>query len=890
MAAATSARVSRAAASVAEDRLVPPGRAASVSRDRLFETLDAGVEGSLTLVTAPAGSGKTVLLSEWAGRSHRRRRTAWLTVEPGDNSRRRFWTAMIAALAQVVGDDGELGGMRVSPRGPTDSFVTVFVNTARRLRRPIVLVLDDAHLLTSAEVLEDLDAIVEHAPPGLRLVLATRVDPPLRLHRLRVAGELVELRMDDLAFTLDEARTLFDGEGVALDEHLLRSLWAKTEGWPVGLRLAALSLRGCSDAAAFVDAFAGDNRSIVDYLRDEVIDGLPEATADFLLRTAGLGRVSVPLADAVVGTSDATKMLEELVRRNLLVTPTDGERQSFRYHPLFAEALLLLQRHRLGEDETVELKRRAARWHAEHGDPLEAMRHATAARDWRLVWTTLVAHWLRLSVVGHAADLRAIAAELPDWVVVGNAEVALAVAGLALEEGNEQEADALLEIARAQADRLPKLRRGRFDVALGVTELHRARLHGDPGQALAAARVLLAGRWDRGMTADLRAMTRASLGVAEMWAGELTRASSDLERSAAYASESDNDYALLQARGWAALTDVIGGRLVEARRKSQKTLELARQRGWEADPQAAAAHVALATVALHWNDLALARRAAVDARIALGIPGERALRAWVAIVQARVLRADGEADTALAELKAGTCQRDAQPLPAILATAADGLEARLYLTLGERDRARALLADLERDRGPLSQVSAAWVRLGLDDPVGAIGIARATAAAAETLPATAIEAWTVTALAADVIGEGENATQALEQALELAEPRGFRRPILDGGLRVRMLLTRLIRSGTQHRALAGDLLEALDGGAGNGTPATAPLAEPLSNRELVVLRYMPTSLRYAEVASELFVSVNTVKTHARHVYRKLDVDNRREAVARARALRLLAPS
>jgi LuxR family maltose regulon positive regulatory protein len=739
-------------------------------------------------------------------------------------------------------------------------------------------------------VLADLDAVIEHASSGLHFVILTRADPSLRLQRLRVAGALSEIRMADLAFTLPEARALLESEGLVLDDRDVGTLWEKTQGWPVGMRIAALSLQGRENPSAFVEEFAGDHRAIVDYLLDEVIDGLPEDTVDFLLHTAGLRRMSAALAGAVsgVGVGDGGRMFDDLVRRNLLVTPVDVAGQCFRYHPLFAEALLLLQRHRLGS-EVAEIHRQAAHWYAANNDPLESLSCAVEAEDWKFAASMLAEHWLRLVVVGHGPVLRELAGRLPQALVQSDPELMLAVAGLALDEGDDREAARLTMRAASRADRLPKARRERYELASAMTRLYRSRLCGDPDEAISATRTVLADHWDDAVAVDLRAVTRTSLGVAELWAGDPAAAATAVREGLVYAAEGGNDYARLHGQSWSALIDVVAGRLIEGQRKAQTALALAAQRGWQEDPQAAPAHLALATVALCWNELGEAARLCVDAHTAIGHSGDRSLRAWVALIQARVAMGQGEADTAIGLLRAGTAERAERPLPSILGDAADGLEARLHLMLGEKEIAGSMLADLEQG-GPFALTAAAWVRLGLDDAERAVELAGIVTADADAPPSPQIESWTACAIGLDMLGRSDDCLDALERGLEIAEPRGFRIPLLEGGLRVGFVLRRLIRRGTAHRALVGELLAALDGTGRTVSGKPAVLVEPLSDRELVVLRYMPTPLPYAEVAAELFVSINTVKTHVRHVYRKLDVESRREAVARARELRLLSPS
>lgn len=878
--------------SIIAARLIPPGATRVVSRGRLLDDLDAATTRPLTLIAAPAGSGKTVLLADWLA-SRGGPRVAWLTLDRTDNDRRRFWTDLTAAIARVLDPETDpLAGLRPPPLGSFDGFVANFLNAAARTELPITLVLDDLHEVGSDAVLSDLDAMLEHAQSGLRLVLATRVDPPLRLQRLRMAGHVGEIRFRDLSFTRDEAGQLLRQEHAGTTPDDIDVLWSKTEGWAAGLRIAALTMRQHPTDAGFARGFAGDHRPILNYLIDEVFSGLPERTSSFLLATAGLSRVSAPLADAMRDSDDSADILDDLVRRNLLIAPVDTPEQWYRYHPLFVEALTMLQRRRIA-DEIPSLHRRAAAWHAANGRPLDAIEHAVRAQDWSVAGPLLVEHWLPLTISGDAAALRAVAARLPNDVVRGDAEIALAVAGLELEAGDD-EAEPLLTIAAALAPLLPEERRRAYEVALAMTMLFRSRSDGDPTAAVEATRRVLASRWDREMTAGLRALTRVSLGIAELWIGDLDAAAADLATGQALADEAENDSIRTTALGWASLVDVLQGRLVEAERAASAALIAAADHGWAADSHAAPAHVALATLSLLWSDLDAAERRTADAIAALGRSGERNLRAWIAVVDSRLHTLRGEPETGLANLARLTVSYDeTHAFPPQLRSAVLGAEGRARLQLGEHDTADLIADQLEQTDDPGGLAAAAAMRLAMHDPARAQAVAQRLIDAPRTDPAALVEAWATKAIALDVQHDEEGAADAMERALDLAEPRGYRRPLLDGGLRSALLLRRLVRRGTAHRALVDELLATIEGTAKTGPGReVAPLAisEALSERELVVLRYMPTSMPYAEVASELFVSVNTVKTHVRHVYRKLDVDSRRDAVARAIELRLLSPS
>jgi LuxR family maltose regulon positive regulatory protein len=873
------------APSVATARLTPASDQRTVCRERLLDALDDTVQHPLTLVSAPAGSGKTTLLATWA-RRRADRTVAWLTLDARDNDRRRFWVDLIAALAHATGRrPAAFGALDPLPDGALERVLTATAEGHDAGASPIVIVLDDAQTVTSPAVLGDVDALLAQTGAGLRVVWSTRIDPALRLQRLRVAGDLGELRLPDLAFTLSETHGLLDDVTDELARADVERIWRVTHGWSAGLRIAALGLAEHRDPRDFVACFAGDQQRILDYLRAEIVGELPDRTASFVLRTAGVRVLTAPLADALTGAEDSARLLDDLVRRGLLVEHAEGSHGAFRYHPPFVEALRELQRQRI-DSELPGLHRRAARWYADDGQPAEAIRHASLAAEWELAGGLLAEHWMTLGLEGHAAEIRALAGGFPPSIVHDDAEIALAVGGLALEDGDEEEADYFLDVAAGRAEQLPPDRRRRYEVHRAATTLYRGRPQADPRATIDAGRTALRNRWDRGMEPSLRARARLSVGVAQLWLGEIAGASADLEQASALAAEAGNAYLSVQALGWSAVVDAIEGRLVEAQRGADAAIGRSDR---VEHPEVAPALAARAFVCWQWNQTDRAEHAIARARAVMGASGNRALRTWTALIDARLHAVRGEPATGLRLLRPTTAAHDGYRLPPMLADAVDCAAAALRLQLGELDRAAVLVRSLERTDRSLPLATASTVRLGLRDPEGALRATDRLLAADEILPLAEITGWVSRAVALDMLGDADGAEVALERALDLSEPRGYRRPLLEAGSRVGLLLRRLIRRGTAHRALVAELMVTFEGRAPASDAAVAPVSEPLSARELTVLRYMPTTLPYPEVASELFVSVNTIKTHVRHVYRKLDVDNRRDAVTRARALRLLGP-
>ena len=796
--------------------------------------------------------------------------------------RRKLWTDIVAAAASA---HPELAALAVPPRGSLDTFRREALAVLSEVREPVVVVLDDFHEVSTSKAMHDLDWLLEHGPPSLRLVLATRSDPAIRLQRLRIHGRILEIRAADLAFTLAEARELLAGLHLPTDD--VESLLERTAGWAAGLRLAELSLAEHDDPHGFVTGFAGNDRAVSDYLITEVVSRQPAETLDFLLRTCLPERLNGELADVLTGGSGGQQALRELESRGAFVSTVDQAGEWYRYLPVFAEVLRAELARRL-PDEVPRLHGVAGKWHADHDRPLDAVRHAVAASDWELAAEVIGEHWLVLVARGAGATLRDLTERIPADVVTADAELALARSGLLLEGGELAEAEALLLHAHELSLALPERRRRRFAVTSTATALYNARLRGDVAEAVGAARLALGESWDTSVAVEVRALTLANLGMAEYWTSDWDSAGDHLQQAAGLALECGNDFVLFLAESYAAGVDVRAGRLGEAWSRAHTAVQLAERRGWTGVAHAAIAHSTLATVHLWRNELDEAENCIATARAILRGSGEPLLGPAVAQVEARLLLARGEVVTALDVLRGATA---AEGLPTFLRVSTALIEAELWFALGEPDRARRTLADIEAADAPDMPIGLARLELASGHPVQALE-AVATFLADEreaVLPFARTEAWIMAALARDAIHDEPGALRALDRGLDLAEPRGYSNVILRYGAPARSLLRRHIANGSRHRAFAGDLLNVLDSPAAAGGNDVAPLLEPLSERELAVLRFLPTMMSNAEIASELFVSVNTVKTHLKHVYRKLDVADRRDAVRRARRLRLLNP-
>ncbi|HKP21103.1 MAG TPA: LuxR C-terminal-related transcriptional regulator [Thermoleophilaceae bacterium] len=849
-------------------------------RPRLLDLVERGIDGPLTLISAPAGSGKTVLLRSWMAAAAERHALAHVALTREHSDWRTFWLDVLAGMSRAR---PELSG--VPAPAHASRTLAGFRAALDHLEGPLILVLDDFQEVRTGDVLADVEALLGRPHPSLRFVIATRSDPPVRLQRLRLAGDLVEIRAADLAFTAEEASELLRPLELAPAD--VETLWARTEGWVGALRLAELSLDGHPDPSAFIEGFAGDDRAVADYLTSEVLNGYDHETLRFLLTTSIVERVNAELAEALAGTSDGHGALKKLAHADGFVEPLDTTGTWFRYHPLLGEVLRAELRRRFPE-ELPSLHSAAARWYAANGQALEAARHAVAGADWQLAADLVGEHWLACVLDGSGEALRQVALEIPDEVLNDDAELALAMAGLLLEAGELGRADERLVRAYELAERLPPERRRRFRVASVATALSRARLDGDLDEALSAARLALREDWDRSVAIEVRALTLANVGVAEFWAGDADEALERLQGAAGLALEFGNDYILFVAECYLAAIHARQGRLEDAHSRARTAIQLAERRGWTEVAHIAIAYVALATVHLWWSELDDAERAGDLALEAVGRSAEPLLGAVVAQLRAKVHAVRGDPMTGLDVLRAG--DRGAV-LPDWLRVSAGLLEGELWLALGEPARARSVLEAVSSSHLSDSAIGLARLELAVGEPESALrAIAGFLADERATLmPVTRTEAWTVDAIARDAIHDEPGALRAMERALDLAEPRGYSNPILRYGAPVRSLLRRRIAMGTGHRAFAGELLSALEEKPTTRRPAGEPLLEPLSERELAVLRFLPTLMSNAEIASEMFVSVNTVKTHLKHIYRKLDVSERREAVRRGRELHLLSP-
>ncbi|WP_027008080.1 LuxR C-terminal-related transcriptional regulator [Conexibacter woesei] len=854
--------------------------------------MDDAVDRPVTLVAAPPGAGKTMLLSAWLdARAHPGpAAAAWVAFDRSCADLGDVWARFVAAFG-----GGALRGAAPATPERLAERVAAAVE-ARPGRAPFVLVVDDLQDAEGAAAPAVLATLLRVRPQRLRLVLSTRNDPDLPLHRLRVAGELSELRGSDLAFTAPEAAQLLAGHDVQLAEDDLGQLVARTEGWAAGLRLAALSLAGHPDPGALVADFAGDDRAVVAFLIEEVLSRQPAPVRELLLRTAIVAEhVSGPLADALTAGHGAQDMLEALVRANAFVVPLDRHGHWFRYHALFAE-LLRSQLAALGPEAVAEQHRRAAAWFSEQGNPAEAVRHAALGRDWDLAERVLAEHWIELRLDGAGATLDAVVTGLSEDALERRPHVTLVAAARSLDEGDGERAAALMRTAAGAREHLTGPRRALLTRDLSLLRLERARRKGDfdaghRERAVAAAAIT---RDDAHRDRVARALAHLELGRLQAAEGE-AGAEGELRRAGELARQAGTpavESAAGAERAWLCARE---GRLRQATLAADAVL--ADQGEGCAEPLVAPAHLARALAAAESGNTLLADaelERAGRASAAGGAVPDRLTELSLLLVRSRLL-AGADRDGAAAALTVLAELLDGWTPPEAMRAQARAARARLLTRSGADAaalRADVAAADADADvaHQPVLAIALARCELAAGQPGAALERASAVVDGTDVAGCDAVAALAVAAAAAEVQHERRTAAELAERALDLAEPDGLRLGLAEATPAIEPVFQHLLRFGTSHRSLIGEVQELV----ASGTSASAggdvePLREELSERELAVLRYLPTMLTAGEIAGELFVTVNTVKSHLKSIYRKLDAGGRRDAVRRARELGLVAP-
>ncbi len=876
-----------------------PAARGLVPRRLLFDRLTAARPGEVILACAPAGSGKTVLLRSWVELEGLADRTAWVSVARGERDPQHFWLSVIDELAGAVGEDGSVERVGATPAFDGDEVVDRLLAGLHLLEQPVALVIDDLHELRSEEALRLLEHFLTRLSPQLLVVLVTREDPRLGLHRLRLAGGLTEIREPDLRFSLEETRQLLEATGIRLSDASVALLQERTEGWAAGLRLAAISLANHPDPERFVAEFSGSERTVAGYLLAEVLEHQPPEVRDLFLRTSVLERVSGPLADALTGGTRSEEMLQSLEDANALVTSLDVGRSWFRYHHLLTD-LLQAELRRASPATVASLHRAAAQWFEENGYVVDAVRHAQAAHDWADAARLLADNYVGLVFDGRKATLRALLTAFPTGAPEADAELALAFATARLYDGLLPESAGHIAVAERLAGTVPEERRRVFDLRLASASLWVACQRGDLATAQQAMRAVEERSAYGVAVDDHRASALMNLGIAELWSLHVDDARRDLEAGLAVARRIGRPYLEIGCLGHLALAAVLSGSPMPAPlRLSEQAVTIARAHGWGTHRILAPA-VAAGAVTLTWLGRFDEAQGWLDQVERAQSPDE-ALEPEPILYHARgFLRlGQGRYGEALNEFRAA--ERMQAVLPREHALSAD-VRSWIVVTqvlAGETAAAGAALAalDAEERTGVGMLIAAATLELAEGRPQETVEILTVIVGSMEPAvdgaPGVLQPRWATVhsllldAAARDQLGDRPGAEALIERALELAEPDGVMLPFALAP--VRGLLERHPKHRTSHATLLSTILDVLAGSAPDPTGEPTSLREELSEAELRVVRFLPSNLKAHEIAAELFVSPNTVRTHLRHIYSKLDAHSRSEAVARARELGLLAP-
>ncbi len=880
----------------------PQPRPTLIPRPRLRQLLQAADVRPLTLICAPAGYGKTTLILDWLAGCQT---VAWLSLDESDNDPVRFWSYVIAALQTVVPGAGDQSlALLPSPQPPSWPLTLTFLlNDLSALSAPCFLVLDDYQTIAYPAIHESLAYFLERLPPAMRLILTSRADPPLPLARLRARGQLLEIRERDLCFTPAEtAEFMQQVMGISLTVGQLQSLTARTEGWVAGLQLAGLAaagapaVSGAPNAAAILDALSGSQRHLVDYLSEEVLARQPEGVQTFLLQTATLERFCAPLCQAVLGDGDwriemaerppiaaFQALLEYLDRANLFLIPLDNERCWYRYHHLFAGLLRFRAAQALGQAAQRQIHQRAAVWFAGNQLWIEAITHALAAEDRELAGKIIAEQAAAVVARGELASLKEWLAALPRTQLQADSRLCLAQAWVNLFEGQLDTAESWLRpvLARAQSAAEDD------DVLLGQALAVRATLafvRHDADQVMADTQQALA----------LLPASQLPLRTLLCWHLAFTlRSTGQAQQSLAWyyqtielSRQGGNLLIHFSARRELGSLFLSLGDLSLAQTLLTQLLEEATAKGWGHVPAFAGAHVHLGEIFYEWNAL---DNAITHLQAALSLPqaSEMSFDAYAYALLARAYAGKGDQTAAAAAIQQAMQRAPAavHPQRRLLTLAQI---ARFWLAQGDLTRAAAWLPDgrdvphdPRHEVFARQQITHAHYLLAIGDKAAAAELTATLlpAAAAAGRVRQTVELWLLRAQVSD----GAEAEAAMRQALTLAEPAGLLRTFVDAGSPVAALLARL-------PALAGPYLHRLTAAFSLAVASSANrlLLEPLSERELEVLRLMAEGYSNREIAGKLFFTVATAKKHAEHIYGKLGVNSRTQALARARELGLLS--
>lgn len=860
---------------------IPSPRPQLVNRQRLTDQLNNGLHGKLTLVSAPAGFGKTTLVSGWIQTIGRP--VAWLSLDAEDSDPLRFLTYFLASLQTIKPDIGaELAQLLQSPQPPSfKSLLTPLLNEIAHQPDSFLFVLDDYHVLDALTIHEGLAFLLDHLPPQMHLVMTTREDPPLPLSRLRVRGRMTELRAADLRFTPEEAADFLNQRmGLSLSEAQIAALEQRTEGWIAGLQLAALSIRGQQETTAFIDSFTGSHRFVLDYLVEEVLLQQPQEVQTFLMQTAILQRLCGPLCDAVTEAADmdGAETLERLEQANLFLVPLDHERRWYRYHHLFADLLQQRLRRTSSDEQLNRLHQRASRWFEEQGLLLEAFQHAAAGGDIER------AEWL-LGGKGMPLYYRGIVTPILEWLSTLSSEVMdkrpslwVLYASVLAMAGQNNKVEPILKTAESRLQAAEPNRQNRD--LIGQIAALRARLAGpryDSEEILRQSRLALSHLDPDNL--PIRTTVIRTMGTAYQFQGNLAAAREAFLEAIQLSEATGNTHINILASTGLGIIQESETQLHLAAKQYERVLELA---GEPPVPAACAAYLGLARIAYQWNELETAEQYSQQAHALSQHYDNIALVATCELLLAQINLARANLPEATRLLSAAEQflrqNKFTDRLPQVAA-----VQIRLLLEQGAADAAARLA---EENQLPLSHARSL---LAEGDWEAALAVLEAAHTEANEKDEQ-LRLFVMRALVYAAAGETGEATQYLEKAIEQTQPERFIRLYVDEGEPMRKLLQTTRPELVTRQTYIQTLLNAF----GEATPSQLivapdqqPLVEPLTERELEVLQLLAEGLSNREISQRLYLSLSTIKGHNSNIYGKLQVSRRTEAIVRARELGLL---
>lgn len=884
--------------------LVPAHRTELVSRRHLIEVLDKSLGCKFTVVSAPAGYGKTTLIGEWI--NQRNIPTAWLSLDENDNDPIRFLSYIIKALQTISPNWGEtILDFFQSPQAQINEplLITLINEISSTISDEFIFVLDDYHLVESQKIHEIITFMLNHLPPSMHMVIATRSDPSLPVALLRGRGELIELRQSDLRFTVEEAAEFLNGiKGLQLTNDQIAALATRTEGWISGLQMAAISIQGSESISAFVESFTGSNRYIFDYLIEEILNRQPENIQEFLLHTSILDRLTGDLCNAVMNRPDNQAILDYLDRANLFIVPLDKDRQWYRYHNLFAD-LLRKQLMQKRPELIRTLHQRAGAWFEKEGLSEDAITHALAARDYDLAALILEQTIPALMGRGEMSLIDKFFGLLPGEMIRSRPILSLQLIwGLAF-SGRLEEAEAKLQEIENQPD-IGKSKDVLGNVSLILALI--ANIRGDMGTAIS-----LAHQADDLLPPEsvmIRSMIPYILGNGYLAIGNLIKAELAFEQIKQIGIATNNLWTKIVAYHSLAQLRKLGGQLKEAQALCEEVIQIATDRGAERYGFLGGIYFELGDVLRERNNLESARKMVVQALESLEswrIPTDLVM-GYITLARICLAQADLEnADNAIREAQRVIGQGT---IFSVIQKKLDACQIQLWLQQGNLIDASRWADEIEAKLNNYDQKKTfdfvsemefislvrVWIARGSKEKVKSSLdkanhlLSRLADSAQESQRfGRLIEIVVLQAIVLDQLGKGDKALETIEKGISLARNNGYVRIFLDEGLSIQRILHRAQKKGIDLPYM-GKLLSEFDNQAPElPVSTTTALPEPLSDREKEVLKLLPSGMTAGEMAERLIVAKSTIDTHVKHIYSKLGVNRRMDAIQRAKELGLL---